>query len=103
MARLFYRPSAVAVIEDYGKNNHFFHAPSNRHYRMVRRGNRFFQQRFQRDSRRNEPHRFEQEVTFIIGFGNHSDTYLNLSAGGTLTQLQVCSYAREGSCLLTAN
>lgn len=95
MARSFYRPSANNVIEDYEKQNHFYHAASKRHYRMVRRGDRFFQQRYQLDEQRKETNLFEQEVTFIIGSGNHSRTYLNLSPGGVLTELPVSWYSQE--------
>jgi len=61
MARSFYRPSAAKVVEDYERNNRFFHAPSGRHYRMVRRNGRFFQQRYQLQQGR-EVNLFEQEV-----------------------------------------
>lgn len=95
MARSFYRPSGENIIEDYETKNRFYHAPSRRHYRMVRRDGQFFQQRYQLDARGNETHLFEQEVTYIIGSGNHSRSYLNLSAGGVLTQLPVSWYAEE--------
>jgi tetratricopeptide (TPR) repeat protein len=95
MARSFYRQTPDNVIEDYERNNHLFHADSNRHYRMIRRGDRFFQQRYQRDADGRESHLFEQEVTFIIGSGNHSRSYVNLSDGGVLTQLPVSWYPQE--------
>jgi hypothetical protein len=95
MARSFYRPTPGNVIEDYERNNHLFHVASNRHYRMIRRGDRFFQQRYQRDADGRESHLFEQEVTFIIGSGNHSRSYVNLSDGGVLTQLPVSWYPQE--------
>ncbi len=94
MARSFYRPAADNVIEDYEKNNRFFHAASNRHYRMLRRDGRFFQQRYQLQQGR-EVNLFEQEVHYIIGSGNHARSYLNLSAGGVLTQLPVTWYPQE--------
>jgi predicted CXXCH cytochrome family protein len=94
MARSFYRPAASNVIEDYEKNNRFIHAASNRHYRMLRRGGRFFQQRFQLQQGR-EVNLFEQEIYYIIGSGNHARSYLNLSAGGVLTQLPATWYPQE--------
>ena len=94
MARSFYRPAADNVIEDYEKNNRFFHAASNRHYSMLRRNGRFFQQRYQLQQGR-EVNLFEQEVHYIIGSGNHARSYLNLSAGGVLTQLPVTWYPQE--------
>jgi len=95
MARSLYRPAASNVIEDYTANNRFFHALSNRHYRMLQRDGRFFQRRHQLDSRGRETNVFEQEVTYVIGSGNHARTYLNLSEGGVLTQLPVSWYPQE--------
>ena len=94
MARSFYRPSAAKVVEDYERNNRFFHAPSGRHYRMVRRNGRFFQQRYQLQQGR-EVNLFEQEVHYVIGSGNHARSYLNLSTGGVLTQLPATWYSQE--------
>ena len=94
MARSFYRPAPSNILEDYEKNNRFFHAASNRHYRMLRRDGRFFQQRFQLKQGR-EVNLFEQEIHFIIGSGNHARSYLNLSAGGVLTQLPATWYPQE--------
>jgi predicted CXXCH cytochrome family protein len=95
MARSFYRPTADNVMEDYEKNNHFFHAASNLHYRMLRRDGRFFQQRYQLQQG-TETNLFEQEIHYVIGSGNHARSYLNLSAGGVLTQLPVTWYPQEG-------
>ncbi len=95
MARSFYRPSADNVTEDYETQNHFYHAPSKRHYRMIRRGDGFFQQRYQLDVEGREANLLEQEVTFIIGSGNHSRSYLNLSRGGVLTELPVSWYPQR--------
>ena len=89
MARSFYRPASANVIEDYATNNHLFHAPSNRHYRMIQRNGKFYQRRYQQDSDGKEKNVFELEITFVIGSGNHARTYLNLSEGGVLTQLPV--------------
>jgi hypothetical protein len=94
MARSFYRPSAAGVVEDYERNNRFFHAASNRHYRMLHRDGRFFQQRYQLQQDR-EVNLFEQEIHYVIGSGNHARSYLHLSAGGVLTQLPVTWYPQE--------
>jgi hypothetical protein len=37
MARSLYRPTPGNVIEDYQTINHFYHAASGRHYRMIQR------------------------------------------------------------------
>ncbi len=92
MARSFYRPSAENVIEDYTRENHFYHAPSNRHYRMVQREGRFFQRRYRLDSDGKEKNVLEWEVNWIIGSGAHARSYLSLDEGGVLRQLPVTWY-----------
>ena len=92
MARSFYRPKAEILVAHDTTNNHFFHAPSNRHYRTIQRQGKLYQRRYQLDSKGKEVNVFEQEVTYVIGSGNHARTYLNLSEGGVLTQLPVSWY-----------
>ena len=94
MGRSFYRPSAGNVIEDYTADNHLFHAPSNRHYRMVQRNGKFYQRRYQLDAQGREKNVFELEVTHIMGSGNHARTYLNLDGNGVLRQLPVSWYSQ---------
>ena len=94
MGRAFYKPSAENVIEDYTTNNHFFHPPSNRHYRMLQRNGKFFQRRYQLDDQGREKNVFELEVTHIMGSGNHARTYLNLAENGVLRQLPVSWYSQ---------
>ena len=92
MARSFYRPSPDNVIEDYARENHFYHAPSDRHYRMVQRNGRFFQRRYQLDDQGKEKNVLEREVTHVIGSGEHARSYLNLDDHGVLRQLPVTWY-----------
>ena len=47
MAQSFYRPTSQNVIEDYENRNQFYHAPSDRYYRMIHRDGRFYQRRYQ--------------------------------------------------------
>ena len=94
MGRSFYKPSPANVIEDYTTDNHFFHAPSNRHYRMVQRNGKFYQRRYQLDDQGQEKNVFELEVTHIMGSGNHARTYLNLDENGVLRQLPVSWYSQ---------
>lgn len=95
MGRSFYLPTAENVIEDYKVDNHYYHELSNRHYRMLQRGERFYQRRYQLDAQGREHNVFEMEVTHIIGSGNHARSYLNLDAGGVLRELPVSWYTQE--------
>jgi predicted CXXCH cytochrome family protein len=95
MARSLYRPTPGNIIEDYRRNNQFYHAASGNHYRMVERHGGFYQQRFQRDERGHEINLLEVEITYIIGSGNHARSYLHLSPTGEGTQLPVTWYSQE--------
>jgi len=94
MGRSFYKPTTENVVEDYTTDNHLFHAPSNRHYRMVQRNGKFFQRRYQLDDQGRERNVFELEVTHVMGSGNHARTYLNLAENGVLRQLPVSWYSQ---------
>ena len=94
MGRSFYKPSTENVVEDYKTDNHLFHEPSNRHYRMVQRNGKFYQRRYQLDDQGREKNVFELEVTHIMGSGNHARTYLNLAENGVLRQLPVSWYSQ---------
>lgn len=95
MAQSFYRPTSQNVIEDYENRNQFYHAPSDRYYRMIHRDGRFYQRRYQLNDVGIEKNILEQEVTYIIGSGRHARTYLNLSEQGVLRQLPVTWYPQE--------
>lgn len=95
MAHSFALASHASPIEDYEHNNQFVHPASGRHYQMLRRGNQFFQRRYELDSHGKESNVFEQQVTYAIGSGNHARTYLHRSEIGELTELPVTWYPQE--------
>ena len=95
MARSLYRPTSGNVIEDYQKDNHFYHARSGRHYRMTERQGHFYQRRYQVDAHGREINSLEVEITYIIGSGRHARSYLHQSASGELTELPVTWYSQE--------
>ena len=72
MAQAFSRPTDSNVIEDYKKNNRFFHAASGRHYEMVRRDGRFFQRRWETDSAGAAVNVFEREVLKCANNGSRA-------------------------------
>src|SRR5947209_5079255 len=47
MGRSFYRPEAENTVEDYSRNNTYYHEASGQYYRMYRRGGRYYQRRHQ--------------------------------------------------------
>jgi predicted CXXCH cytochrome family protein len=95
MARSLYRPTIRNTVEDYEKDNHFYHEASQLHYRMTEREGRFYQQRYQLDERGRQINSMEVEVSYIIGSGNHARSYLHLTDSGELTQLPITWYTQE--------
>jgi Tfp pilus assembly protein PilF len=96
MASSFASVAKAAPIEDYTRNNRFAHPASGRHYEMTNRAGRYFQRRYEIDTRGVEVNVFEQEVTYAIGSGKHARTYLHRSESGELTELPVTWYTQEG-------
>ena len=47
MGRSFSAPKPEILIEDFTKNNTYYHAASDTDYQMLRRGDRIFQRRYQ--------------------------------------------------------
>jgi len=92
MARSFYQPSDSNLIEDYQRNNRFFHTSSGFHYEMRERDGKFLQRRWETDASGKAQNLFEREVHYVIGSGNHARTYLHWS-GGEVIQLPVSWYA----------
>src|SRR5260370_34877683 len=96
MASSFAPAAKAAPIEDYERNNRFLHAASGRHYEMIKRAGRYFQRRYELDTRGGEVNSFEEEATYAIGSGRHARTYLHRSESGELTELPVTWYTQEG-------
>jgi predicted CXXCH cytochrome family protein len=96
MGRSFYRVSAETSIEDYQKNNSYYHEPSDRHYTMYERAGRYYQRRYQIGPDGRERNVVEKEIHFVLGSGNHARTYLHKTADGHLLQLPIGWYAERG-------
>ncbi|MDQ6700464.1 MAG: hypothetical protein M3Z36_09800 [Acidobacteriota bacterium] len=96
MAHSFGPAANASLIEDYERNNHFFHKKSGRHYQTFRRDGRVYQRRYELDSHGRESNVFEREATFAIGSGHHARTFLHRANSGELTQLPITWYTEEG-------
>jgi hypothetical protein len=97
MAQTLSRAMPQNVIEDYARNNRFFHEASDRHYEMAQRDGKFYQRRYQLDKDGNPTNIFEREAHYIIGSGRHARSYLHRSENGELTQLPITWYTQENS------
>ena len=95
MAKSFYRPRPDNDIEDFTQG--YYHEPSRRHYRMIRREGKLIMQRHQLAADGEPIHEIEQEVEWILGSGNHSRTYLVRTPNGELYQLPLAWYTQTES------
>ena len=96
MGNAFMRPRAEVFIEDF-QDNHYHHEPSQRHYEMMREGDRLFFRRYQLDDTGQEIHIFEEEVDWILGSGYTSRSYLFQTEVGELYQLPIAWYSQTNS------
>ncbi|MGI9014695.1 MAG: hypothetical protein ACR2GY_10655, partial [Phycisphaerales bacterium] len=96
MGKSAYLPDVDNLIEDFD-NNHFYHAPSQRHYEMVIRDGDIFQRRYQLDEHNQPYNEIERKIDFIIGSGHHSRTYAYRTEAGELFQLPVVWYTQTQS------
>ncbi len=92
MSRSFFRPTAENTIEDYARQNTFYHALSDTHYAMIRRDGEFYQRRWQIGLLGAEINVEELKVDYILGSGNHARSYLHRTAAGTLIELPLGWY-----------
>ncbi len=95
MGRSLSRPAPDNVIEDYQSDNTLFHPKTGFYYEMVERDGRFFQRRYIKNEKGAAVYLHEEEVTYIVGSGNHARTYFHHHPGGLITQLPVTWYPQE--------
>ena len=90
MGRSFYRPRELTASTPY------YHQPSDTYLEMVARGGAYYQRRWQKGFDGAETNIDEKSVDFVVGSGNHSRTYLHLTARGTLQELPLSWYSEKG-------
>lgn len=96
MARSFYRPAPENTIEDYQKNNRYYHAPSDTYFTMIERSGKYYQRRYQIGFAGKETNVEEKQIDFVMGSGNHVRTYLHRTATGELQELPLAWYSEKG-------
>jgi hypothetical protein len=74
MARSFYQPRPENMVEDYTRNNSFYHQASDTWFRMLRRDGKFYQRRWQKGPDGRETNVDELPVDYVMGSGNHLRT-----------------------------
>ena len=96
MGRSFAAPRPEILIEDFEKNNSYFHPASATYYQMLKRGGVLIQRRYQLGFEGKETNVDEKQVDYIVGSGNHMRTYVHRERDGTLLELPLAWYAEKG-------
>src|SRR5947208_10641211 len=96
MGRSFYRPTPENTVEDYSRNNTYYHEASGQYYTMVQRSGRYYQRRHQLGPDGRETNVVEKEIQFVLGSGAHARTYLHKTPDGQLVEAPVAWYAEKG-------
>ena len=96
MGRSFSRLRTEKTLEDFTPGKPFYHKASDSYFSMTRRGEEYFQRRWQIGFDGKETNIEEKRADYVMGSGNHSRTYLHLTARNTLQQLPLHWYAERG-------
>ena len=96
MAKSFAHPRPENTVEDYTKNNRFYHAPSNTYFEMIRRGDDYFQRRYQIGYEGKPTNIEETKIDYFLGSAIHARAYLHRATDGRLLQLPVTWYSEKG-------
>jgi len=95
MGQSWSSPASAPSIEDYETKNTFHHGKSGFYYRMLHKDGKFVQQRYLLDRNQQPIHIHEEEVTYVVGSGNHARSYLRHHPNGVITQLPVTWYSQK--------
>jgi tetratricopeptide (TPR) repeat protein len=96
MGRSLFQPSPDNTIEDYSRDNEFYHPLSETHYAMILRDGAYYQRRWQVGFDGTETNLEESRIDYVLGSGNHARAYLHRTARGTLVELPLGWYAEKG-------
>ena len=96
MGRSLFRPSPANTLEDYSRNNEFYHALSDTHYAMIVRDGAYYQRRWQIGFGGTPANVEELKIDYVLGSGNHARSYLHRTARGTLIELPLGWYSEKG-------
>jgi tetratricopeptide (TPR) repeat protein len=92
MARAFSKVSGTT----FKTPSRVYHKASDRYYTMVERDGKFYQRRHQIGFDGSETNVLELEAHYVIGSGNHAQTFLHRNPDGRLVQMPVSWYAERG-------
>jgi predicted CXXCH cytochrome family protein len=96
MAKSFAHPKPENTVEDYKKNNKFYHAPSNTYFEMIEREGAYYQRRYQLGYEGKQTNVEETKIDYFLGSAIHARAYLHRTTDGRLVQLPVTWYSEKG-------
>ena len=96
MGRSLFRPTPANTVEDYTRNNEFYHPLSDTHYAMILRDGAYYQRRWQIGFAGSETNVEESRVDYFLGSGNHARSYLHRTPRGALIELPLGWYSEKG-------
>src|SRR5579883_2701603 len=83
MRRSFFQPRPENTVEDYTKNNTYFHKASASYYKMLQRDGKYFQRRWQLGPDGKETNVEEKQIDYVVGSGNHVRVYVHRTPRNT--------------------
>jgi predicted CXXCH cytochrome family protein len=96
MARSFYRATRQNMAAALKSGKPFFHEPSHTYLENFERGGKFYQRRWQIGFDGRDTNVEEKQIDYVMGSGNHAQTFLHLTARNTLQQLPLGWYVEKG-------
>lgn len=96
MSQSFGRPEPKRYIEDF-ENNYFYHAKSQNHYEMIRRGDDLYFKRYQLDDKDKPINAYERKIDWILGSGHRARSYLYQTKAGEIYQFPIGWYTQTQS------
>jgi tetratricopeptide (TPR) repeat protein len=96
MGQSLFRPAPANTLEDYTRNNEFYHPLSDTHYAMILRDGTYYQRRWQIGFDGNPNNVEESRIDYVLGSGNHARSYLHRTERGTLVELPLGWYSERG-------
>jgi Flp pilus assembly protein TadD len=96
MGRSFAAPRPDILVEDFTRNNTYYHPASDTWFQMLNRNGVLVQRRYQLGFEKKETNVEEKQIDYIVGSGNHMRTYVHRNPDGTLLELPLAWYAEKG-------
>lgn len=96
MGRSFSRPTPANPVEDYTKDNTFYHKASDSYFTMFQRNGKHYQRRHQLGIDGTAVNVMEKQIDYIMGSGNHARAYLHRTPANKLIELPLAWYAGKG-------